>query len=168
MAQSDTLGRRTARWPASTPTQLGGDALFGEGVDAVDSAVAVHQIVIVEAGAIQRRRAMRIVGERIDQEIVGLHAPTPASTRIGEVVSADQGGVLLRLIGGQMSDKATIAEGGGIAVEYEHATSVGGKSKQLASATLLVEIGSDRATSDRLCTPACGLCVGGESRTSGR
>jgi hypothetical protein len=50
-------------------------------------------------------------------EIFAAHTPAPASIRVIQVVTTDDRRVLARLVGGEVSDEAPVAEGGGIAVQ---------------------------------------------------
>src|SRR5665811_200119 len=112
--------------------------------------MTIHDAHILSIG-FARRVEFAALDERRELEILGPHAPTPASVRVFEVVTTDERDVAAGLVRCEMSNQPAVTERDGIAVEHEHAAPVPRDGKQLAGTALLVEVASERtAPRDRL------------------
>jgi hypothetical protein len=90
---------------------------------------------------------MLTFGEGGCLEIFGAHTSAPVPIGVIDVVVANEGRVLAWLVGGEVSDKPTIAESDGVAVDYERAVVVTWKHRQLAASAFGVDVTGDWSAS---------------------
>jgi hypothetical protein len=117
--------------------------------EAVDIAIEIlYKCMCIEVQIgieVAVRLGVDIRHERRDLEILGLHSPTPTSARVFEIMATDQHCVFRRLVASQVRDEPAIAECDGVSVDHEHAVRVAGERKQLAGATVGIDIAGERA-----------------------
>jgi hypothetical protein len=86
--------------------------------------------------------------ERRHPHVVPRQAPTAPASALGipQVVSADDRGVLERLVCGEVRDETAVAMGGGVTIHHEHASGRAGVEHDLASAAVRVGVVAEQAT----------------------